>query len=331
MHKDVPVISADDDCIYTCNYAEKLYTKWLENPTSVITNDGKQYNEFYISRGTNTLFPPHWCDNIIPLMEYAFSHKLNNDDALYCVYNYIHDIKVIDCNEPSWAITHDEIMPQSKNGYNVDNDFTLWFSYFMDRPLISSDCISGHMYKDVNRKYAHPFIWVVIPPADMIKLVNKWHSINFSNIRFEVSNILQDKYNEYQVIIDELVHVHFIHIKESPNDKIPRKVQHTKWGGDIFYCNPTELIKRQYIDRLARLKTLHKEPLFLINTQPAWGYTPDIVSDMIRFGRGKIYSISSMPNMYNFKVSKTCDTYTEGRTVRLYLAAKYRLLKMLCN
>lgn len=26
----LPVISADDDCIYTCNYAENLYTKWEE-------------------------------------------------------------------------------------------------------------------------------------------------------------------------------------------------------------------------------------------------------------------------------------------------------------
>ena len=91
IYKDVPVISADDDCIYTCNYADKLYNEWLKHKSCVITNDGKQYNDFYISRGTNTLFPPHWCDTIISLMEFAYSHKLTNDDALYCVYNYIHD------------------------------------------------------------------------------------------------------------------------------------------------------------------------------------------------------------------------------------------------
>lgn len=27
-YRDVPVISADDDCIYTCNYAQELYDKW---------------------------------------------------------------------------------------------------------------------------------------------------------------------------------------------------------------------------------------------------------------------------------------------------------------
>ena len=30
-YRDVPVISADDDCIYTCNYAQELYDKWIES------------------------------------------------------------------------------------------------------------------------------------------------------------------------------------------------------------------------------------------------------------------------------------------------------------
>ena len=38
-YRTVPVISADDDCIYTCNYAQELYDKWLENPNCVISND----------------------------------------------------------------------------------------------------------------------------------------------------------------------------------------------------------------------------------------------------------------------------------------------------
>lgn len=27
-YRDVPIITADDDCIYTCNYAQRLYNKW---------------------------------------------------------------------------------------------------------------------------------------------------------------------------------------------------------------------------------------------------------------------------------------------------------------
>lgn len=36
-YKDVPVISADDDCIYICNYAKKLYTYWKDTGTQVIS------------------------------------------------------------------------------------------------------------------------------------------------------------------------------------------------------------------------------------------------------------------------------------------------------
>lgn len=39
-YRNVPVISADDDCIYKCNYAELLYNAWLQNKDSIITNDG---------------------------------------------------------------------------------------------------------------------------------------------------------------------------------------------------------------------------------------------------------------------------------------------------
>lgn len=35
-YSDVPVISADDDCIYTCNYAQELYDKWKETKTNIV-------------------------------------------------------------------------------------------------------------------------------------------------------------------------------------------------------------------------------------------------------------------------------------------------------
>ena len=37
-YRDVPVISADDDCIYTCNYAQMFYDKWVslkKKPVSI--------------------------------------------------------------------------------------------------------------------------------------------------------------------------------------------------------------------------------------------------------------------------------------------------------
>ena len=37
-YRDVTVISADDDCIYLKNYAEKWYNEWLKNKKSIICN-----------------------------------------------------------------------------------------------------------------------------------------------------------------------------------------------------------------------------------------------------------------------------------------------------
>lgn len=56
-YREVPVISADDDCLYTCNYAQKLYDKWLENKECVIryTSGGR----FYITQGPCTIYPPN--------------------------------------------------------------------------------------------------------------------------------------------------------------------------------------------------------------------------------------------------------------------------------
>ena len=62
----VPVISADDDCLYTCNYAEELYRKWLKNPKCIITNNGMLKMKYGVAwgRGPNTLYPPVFIEQI---------------------------------------------------------------------------------------------------------------------------------------------------------------------------------------------------------------------------------------------------------------------------
>ena len=62
-YRDVPVISADDGCIYVMNYAQELYDIWKDNPKSLVSV--KKYNGTDKSPykcgggGWGILFPPY--------------------------------------------------------------------------------------------------------------------------------------------------------------------------------------------------------------------------------------------------------------------------------
>ena len=57
-YRDVPVISADDDCIYTCNYAEQLYKEWERNKNSIIRFPKFAKRNNYVA-GPYTLYPTY--------------------------------------------------------------------------------------------------------------------------------------------------------------------------------------------------------------------------------------------------------------------------------
>ena len=54
-YRDIPVISADDDCIYTCNYAQELYNKWQRNKDCLITFNNTKPRR---TLGASTLYFP---------------------------------------------------------------------------------------------------------------------------------------------------------------------------------------------------------------------------------------------------------------------------------
>lgn len=62
-YRNVPVISADDDCIYLRNYAQDFYDEWLKHKDCFISCWGNKYRNFNNGYTTNTagaatLYPP---------------------------------------------------------------------------------------------------------------------------------------------------------------------------------------------------------------------------------------------------------------------------------
>ena len=59
-YRTVPVISADDDCIYTCNYAQELYDAWTKDKYSILANETHKDKYFiWASGGVGVIFPPY--------------------------------------------------------------------------------------------------------------------------------------------------------------------------------------------------------------------------------------------------------------------------------
>ena len=75
-YRTVPVISADDDCIYTCNYADLLYKKWLKHQGHVISLHGW-------SSGYGIIFPPIRNQDLHLERITKAIIDTNNDDMFY--------------------------------------------------------------------------------------------------------------------------------------------------------------------------------------------------------------------------------------------------------
>lgn len=80
-YRDVPVISADDDCIYTCNYAQELYDKAqsCSNKVIVFTKCGS----IFYNQGACSLYKSNELENFKnEMLEMLKNQKdLLNDDS----------------------------------------------------------------------------------------------------------------------------------------------------------------------------------------------------------------------------------------------------------
>ena len=87
-YRDVPVISADDDCIYLRNYAQDFYDEWLKNKDCFISCWINIIDGIPHTSGAATLYPPFvFGENAIDILEKNKIYELTNqdDDYLYCL------------------------------------------------------------------------------------------------------------------------------------------------------------------------------------------------------------------------------------------------------
>ena len=118
-YRDVPVISADDDCIYTCNYAEKLYQTYQKHK-----NEEKAFVIRYTPRKEYTLQGP--CSLYYGLNDIALSlvnslsaetiNKSQDDQTLGTYFSKMNIKRFNATNDkyPPFKF-HDTINPITKN------------------------------------------------------------------------------------------------------------------------------------------------------------------------------------------------------------------------
>ena len=129
-YRDVPVISADDDCIYTCNYAEMLYNEWLVNKPFVISM-GEAYKNKTLSvpTGSKSLYPPYvFKENGLKYVTEKIYEKTNDDDTYYGYLLKQMNIKIISpfkTTDKCVYIFHDEIEPMSQNSKMYGIEYAL--------------------------------------------------------------------------------------------------------------------------------------------------------------------------------------------------------------
>ena len=128
-YRDVPVISADDDCIYKFNYAQLLYEKWIKNKNCRISFE-KVKRKFgqQLLCGYGTINPPN-CFSFLKLkiLENLIDMNLNEDDMFYAISSDRHKIKMIGLGyigHEKICLFHDDISALSDiRKYNNKSDY----------------------------------------------------------------------------------------------------------------------------------------------------------------------------------------------------------------
>lgn len=122
-YRDVPVISADDDCLYTCNYANELYIKLISlNDNKAIIRWTHRTIKPIGTQGPCTIYSPekflHFYENELKLLTKQLIHESKDDDLAETTINKF-NLHLYDLNKTSFPYkfhTSDGALhPEQKN------------------------------------------------------------------------------------------------------------------------------------------------------------------------------------------------------------------------
>jgi len=132
-YRDVPVISADDDCIYTCNYAQTLYNEWAKNKSCCVSNKVFNKHGYTWTQGASTLYAPYRFGKIsIKNKDLVFTLNSSNDDAFIgALYKKLR----ISCKQAAFKSlpfyfhdNHEALSPKSDgNGYDAKKELNNFY------------------------------------------------------------------------------------------------------------------------------------------------------------------------------------------------------------
>ena len=131
-YRYVPVISADDDCIYTCNYAQILYERWLNNKNCIITWEIGESNSYTWTRGPATLFPIGQIRELSMKKVNLITNKDRNDDAYYSAVISVLKIRIVSLNKKINELCnfHSNVDPLSSIKYDPVKDIKYYIKLF---------------------------------------------------------------------------------------------------------------------------------------------------------------------------------------------------------
>lgn len=124
-YRDVPVISADDDCIYTCNYAQLLYNEWEKRKDTRISLQCSQRFNLTLLGGCSVINPPN-CFKDFDLSLLDKMRKYNEDDMLYSILSSKFKIKQksLGVKITKFIVFSNEIKPLNKTRrYDNKSDY----------------------------------------------------------------------------------------------------------------------------------------------------------------------------------------------------------------